>query len=261
MDHLKGLLNCLIYTYYTATIMLRVLKFLKRIYVSLIIKVKDFGSIFTKNSYFSISIDIEKYYINNIRIINSILYGILAILSYVFIHNTSITGFIVIFIFTIIFFSIFMYTSDNFKLSNNLFIKILQKFVFLIIKIALIVLFLNIFDISLLDKIFWESTNKLVSVINRLYEYLDTLSILQESSILHILLFTVLTVTVFNILSVLFGFELIKYFKVEERMPKLAGFFRLRAQFQRYYLIWNVSILFTVCLFGIIVNLLLFTVK
>lgn len=160
MDHLKGLLNCLIYTYYTATIMLRVLKFLKRIYVSLIIKVKDFGSIFTKNSYFSISIDIEKYYINNIRIINSILYGILAILSYVFIHNTSITGFIVIFIFTIIFFSIFMYTSDNFKLSNNLFIKILQKFVFLIIKIALIVLFLNIFDISLFDKIFCDSDDE-----------------------------------------------------------------------------------------------------
>ena len=106
-----------------------------------------------------------------------------------------------------------------------------------------------------------ESTNKFVSVINKFYEHLDTLSILQESSILHILLFTVLTVTVFNILSVLFGFELIKYFKVEERMPKLAGFFRLRAQFQRYYLIWNVSILFTVCLFGIIVNLLLFTVK
>ena len=106
-----------------------------------------------------------------------------------------------------------------------------------------------------------ESTNKLVSVINKFYEHLDTLSILQESSILHILLFTVLTVTVLNILSVLFGIELIKYFKLEERMPKLAGFFRLRAQFQRYYLIWNVTILFTVCLFGIIVNLLLFTVK
>ena len=236
MDHLKGLLNFFIYTYYTATIMFRVLRFLKRIYVSLIIKVKDFGNIFTKNSYFSI--DVEKFFINSIS------YGVLAILSYFFIRNSSITGLFIIFIFTIIFFLISMYISDNF-----------------IIIIALISLFLNIFDISLLDKIFWESTNKLVSVINRLYEYLDTLSILQESSILHILLFTVLTVTVFNILSVLFGFELIKYFKVEERMPKLAGFFRLRAQFQRYYLIWNVSIIFTVCLFGIIVNLLLFTVK
>ena len=236
MDHLKGLLNCLIYTYYTATIMLRVLKFLKRIYVSLIIKVKDFGNIFTKNSYFSI--DVEKFFINSIS------YGVLVILSYFFIRNSSITGLFIIFIFTIIFFLISMYISDNF-----------------IIIIALISLFLNIFDISLLDKIFWESTNKLVSVINRLYEYLDTLSILQESSILHILLFTVLTVTVLNILSVLFGIELIKYFKLEERMPKLAGFFRLRAQFQRYYLMWNVSILFTVCLFGIVVNLLLFTVK
>ena len=236
MDHLKGLLNFFIYTYYTATIMFRVLRFLKRIYVSLIIKVKDFGNIFTKNSYFSI--DVEKFFINSIS------YGVLAILSYFFIRNSSITGLFIIFIFTIIFFLISMYISDNF-----------------IIIIALISLFLNIFDISLLDKIFWESTNKLVSVINRLYEYLDTLSILQESSILHILLFTVLTVTVFNILSVLFGFELIKYFKVEERMPKLAGFFRLRAQFQRYYLMWNVTILFTVCLFGIVVNLLLFTVK
>ena len=236
MDHLKGLLNFFIYTYYTATIMFRVLRFLKRIYVSLIIKVKDFGNIFTKNSYFSI--DVEKFFINSIS------YGVLAILSYFFIRNSSITGLFIIFIFTIIFFLISMYISDNF-----------------IIIIALISLFLNIFDISLLDKIFWESTNKLVSVINRLYEYLDTLSILQESSILHILLFTVLTVTVLNILSVLFGIELIKYFKLEERMPKLAGFFRLRAQFQRYYLIWNVSILFTVCLFGIIVNLLLFTVK
>ena len=233
---MKGLLNFFIYTYYTATIMFRVLRFLKRIYVSLIIKVKDFGNIFTKNSYFSI--DVEKFFINSIS------YGVLAILSYFFIRNSSITGLFIIFIFTIIFFLISMYISDNF-----------------IIIIALISLFLNIFDISLLDKIFWESTNKLVSVINRLYEYLDTLSILQESSILHILLFTVLTVTVFNILSVLFGFELIKYFKVEERMPKLAGFFRLRAQFQRYYLMWNVSILFTVCLFGIVVNLLLFTVK
>ena len=233
---MKGLLNFFIYTYYTATIMFRVLRFLKRIYVSLIIKVKDFGNIFTKNSYFSI--DVEKFFINSIS------YGVLAILSYFFIRNSSITGLFIIFIFTIIFFLISMYISDNF-----------------IIIIALISLFLNIFDISLLDKIFWESTNKLVSVINRLYEYLDTLSILQESSILHILLFTVLTVTVLNILSVLFGIELIKYFKLEERMPKLAGFFRLRAQFQRYYLIWNVSILFTVCLFGIIVNLLLFTVK
>ena len=236
MDHLKGLLNFFIYTYYTATIMFRVLRFLKRIYVSLIIKVKDFGNIFTKNSYFSI--DVEKFFINSIS------YGVLAILSYFFIRNSSITGLFIIFIFTIIFFLISMYISDNF-----------------IIIIALISLFLNIFDISLLDKIFWESTNKLVSVINRLYEYLDTLSILQESSILHILLFTVLTVTVLNILSVLFGIELIKYFKLEERMPKLAGFFRLRAQFQRYYLMWNVSILFTVCLFGIVVNLLLFTVK
>ena len=103
-----------------------------------------------------------------------------------------------------------------------------------------------------------ESTNKLVSVINKFYEHLDTLSILQESSILHILLFTVLTVTVLNILSVLFGIELIKYFKLEEKYPRLELFFRLRMRFQRYYLMWNIFLIVLVCFLAIFLNLLVF---
>ena len=106
-----------------------------------------------------------------------------------------------------------------------------------------------------------DNTNHLVSNFPRLFEYLDSLTLLQESSLLHIILFMILFLTVTNILAVLFGNEILNYFKLEERYPKLAVFFRLRSQLQRYYLIWNVSMLFIVCIFGIGVDLLLFTVK
>lgn len=106
-----------------------------------------------------------------------------------------------------------------------------------------------------------DKTNKFVSGSSRFYDYLDSLTLLQESSLLHIIMFLVLLITVINILGVLFGNEIIKYLKLEERFPKLAIFFKLRSQFQRYYLMWNVSILFIVCIVGIGIDLLLFCVK
>ena len=77
---------------------------------------------------------------------------------------------------------------------------------------------------------------------------------------MHILLFSILIISVINILSVLFGNEVIKYFNLEEKFPRLGLFFRLRLKFQRYYLIWNVLILFLVCVLGIYVNLLLYSI-
>ena len=106
----------------------------------------------------------------------------------------------------------------------------------------------------------FEKTNKFLPDFSEFYKYLDNISILQESSLFHILLFIVLLLTVFNILSVLFGNEIIKYFNLEERFPRLGLFFRLRIKFQRYYLMWNVLILFFVCIVGIIIDILLFTV-
>ena len=104
-----------------------------------------------------------------------------------------------------------------------------------------------------------DLNNKLVSGFNKLYQYLDTLTLLQEVSLLHILMFCVLIFTVINILSVLFGNEIIRFLDLEKRFPKLSTFFRLRATLQKYYLIWNVIILFVFCLFGIGINILIFT--
>ena len=103
------------------------------------------------------------------------------------------------------------------------------------------------------------SGNKFLSSYDQLYEYLDGLSILEELALLHIIIYLLLLITVFNIILVLFGNELIKLLKLEERFPSLAIYFRLRSQFQRYYLMWSVSLLFIVCIAGIFINILAFT--
>nr|YP_009763303.1 hypothetical protein [Metarhizium rileyi]QIS49082.1 hypothetical protein [Metarhizium rileyi] len=89
-----------------------------------------------------------------------------------------------------------------------------------------------------------------------LYDYLNNMSLLEEAYLLHILLFLVLMLTVFNILVALFSNEIIKYFNLEEKYPSLYAFFKLRIKFKRYYLIWNISILFIICLGGIGINIL-----
>lgn len=94
--------------------------------------------------------------------------------------------------------------------------------------------------------------------LNTLYEYLDSLTLLQESALLHIIIFLLILSTVYSILAALFGNEIIKYFNLENKYPKLNTFFSYRAKFQKYYLMWNISILFFLCIFGILLNIFSF---
>ena len=50
--------------------------------------------------------------------------------------------------------------------------------------------------------------DKFMPDFNSLYDYLNNLSLLEESSLLHIMIFLVILITLFNILSVFFGNEL-----------------------------------------------------
>lgn len=74
-----------------------------------------------------------------------------------------------------------------------------------------------------------------------LYDYLNSLTLLEESAFYHIILLLVIGNLSFNLLSVFLGNELIEYFKLETKYPKLAGFFRLRLKFKKYYLILSFS--------------------
>lgn len=73
--------------------------------------------------------------------------------------------------------------------------------------------------------------------IEDIHEYLDQLSLLQESALFHLIAFVVLLTVIISISGVLFGNEIIKYFDLENKFPSLANFFKLRVKFKRYYLI------------------------
>jgi hypothetical protein len=103
------------------------IRFFKRIFSSIINNCKDFVSILLneKNN-------------KNKMVINIISYIFLGIIFYLFMWDIKIFQIFQIFIFSIFSFAISMFISDKFKLSNNKFIKILQKFVFINSILALI---------------------------------------------------------------------------------------------------------------------------
>lgn len=105
-----------------------------------------------------------------------------------------------------------------------------------------------------------NGNNKFLPDINiqQFYDYLDSLTMVQELALLHMLFFIVLLCCVFTVLSIFFGNEIIKYFNLETKFTFLSSFFKLRAKLQRYYLLWNVFMMFVICFIGIYINLLLF---
>ena len=103
-----------------------------------------------------------------------------------------------------------------------------------------------------------EINNKFLSGLTNFFEYLDTLTLLQESSLFHFFIFIVILVSLINIIIVLFANEFINYFNLENRFPKLSIFFKLRLKWQKFYLITSFTILFILCFFAIFINILLF---
>ena len=75
------------------------------------------------------------------------------------------------------------------------------------------------------------------------YAFLDSLTIWEEALFLILIINIIILLLLLNIISVFFGNELIKYFNMETRFPKLAKLLRLRTIYQRYYLIWNMFLI------------------
>ena len=90
-----------------------------------------------------------------------------------------------------------------------------------------------------------KSGNNFISNFNiqNLYDFLDSLTLLEESAFIHILIFIILLCSLINIISIFFGNEIIKYLELERKYPRFAKFIQLRAKFQRYYLLWNIFLM------------------
>ena len=96
----------------------------------------------------------------------------------------------------------------------------------------------------------------IISII--LINYLDSLTLIQEGGLFHIMIFSTILVIIFDILGIFFGNEIIKYFNIENKFPSLSNFFKLRAELQRYYLMWNITILFVLSIGALGINILVF---
>jgi hypothetical protein len=93
-------------------------------------------------------------------VINIISYTFLNIIFYYFMWDFKTFQTFQVFMFSIFSFAISLFISDKFKLSNNKFIKILQKFVFISIILALIGLILYLFEDFIFNTIFCDSDSE-----------------------------------------------------------------------------------------------------
>jgi len=100
-------------------------------------------------------------------VINIISYTFLNIIFYYFMWDFKTFQTFQVFMFSIFSFAISLFISDKFKLSNNKFIKILQKFVFISIILALIGLILYLFEDFIFNTIFCESDSESADENNR----------------------------------------------------------------------------------------------
>lgn len=96
----------------------------------------------------------------NNMVINIISYIFLGIIIYLFMWDFKIVDTFQIFIFFIISFAISMFIFDKFKFSNNKFIKILQKFVFINSILVIIGLILYLFYVSIFNTVFCDSDSE-----------------------------------------------------------------------------------------------------
>jgi hypothetical protein len=153
-----------------------------------------------------------------------------------------------------------MFVLDKFTFSDNRIIRFIQKLILyvgipLVVSIVGIGLFSETVNCSSPDDN--NNNNKFNFSLNldSFYAYLDSLTLLEESALLHIFIFIFILLTLFNLISILFVNEIIKYFKLEDKHPYLNKVLTLRLKFQKYYLILNFIILILVCLGALFLNL------
>ena len=138
------------FLYNVATIFSILFRFLNRIFVPIFRKFIKFGSLLFNNCYFYFS----QLYSNYTILFNWLLFILSAFCIYYFFVDITSIDIFQIFIFSIISFAIFMYISDNYQYSDNLFIRILQKFIIKFLKVSLIVYVLSLLNIGTFNTIY-----------------------------------------------------------------------------------------------------------
>lgn len=84
-----------------------------------------------------------------------------------------------------------------------------------------------------------EKKDSFIIDLNHFHTYLESLNLLQLHSLLHSLVFILIFSFLFNIISALIGNEIVNYFHLQDKFPRLSKILQLRAKFQKYYMLLN----------------------
>ena len=88
-----------------------------------------------------------------------------------------------------------------------------------------------------------------------IFNNFNNLSFEQNLYLLHLSASIAILLCLFTIISIIYTNQLIDYFKIELRYPKLAKYLLLRKKLQNYYLLLNVIIILIMCIIIIYINL------
>lgn len=75
---------------------------------------------------------------------------------------------------------------------------------------------------------------------------LSSLTFEQLLAITNLCAYVCISINLFNIISILFGDQLINYFKLEDRFPKLGFIFKIRNKFNKFNLVFSLIIIICV---------------
>lgn len=93
------------------------------------------------------------------------------------------------------------------------------------------------------------------------HDLLSGMSTLELGAVVHLSGSLFILFSIMSIISIIFGDELVKYLKLEEKFPRLARFIEIRRKFRYYYLILNFTLIILVLLTIIYLNLFVLSFK
>jgi hypothetical protein len=93
------------------------------------------------------------------------------------------------------------------------------------------------------------------------HDLLSGMSTLELGAVVHLNGSLLILFSLMSIISIIFGDELLKYLKLEEKFPRLARFIEIRRKFRYYYLILNFLMIIFVLVVFLYLNFLILAYK
>jgi phage pi2 protein 07 len=100
--------------------------------------------------------------------------------------------------------------------------------------------------------------DQIEKIYNDYFNWMQSLSLIKQGAVIHFIIFLILFLNLFSLITIFYGESLIKYFKLEEKYPRLAKFIQFRRKFQQFHYFTSVLIMVIFLIIGLLFNLWIF---